>query len=212
MMLAGGPSIAGGATMPREHQEEAKMAVRDTAHRKLTYEDYVQIPDDGKRHEIIDGVHYASPSPTTDHQDLAGALYRRMSNHVYDNQLGKIYFAPLDVVLSGNDIVQPDILFISAARLNIITAPNIKGAPDLVVEILSDSNRHRDETLKRERYDQLGVQEYWIIDPRRKAARIFRRTSHAGFGAPTELTAASGQALTTPLLPGLEIPLREIFS
>jgi Uma2 family endonuclease len=187
------------------------MAIRDTAHRKLTYEDYAQIPDDGRRHEIVAGLHYVSPSPTTDHQDLAGTLYRRMSNLVYDNQLGKIFFAPLDAVLSENDIVQPDILFISAARLNIVTAPNIKGAPDLVVEILSDSNRHHDETLKRERYDQLGVQEYWIIDPRRKAARIFRRASHAGFGAPTELTAASGQTLTTPLLPGLEISLREIF-
>ncbi len=187
------------------------MAVRDTARRKLTYEDYARIPDDGRRHEIIDGVHHVSPSPTRTHQAILANLVARLVIFAREHRLGEIYPAPFDVLLSSHDIVQPDILFVSTARLGIITEANIQGAPDLAIEILSDSTRRRDETLKRDRYEQLGVQEYWILDGNRKTVRIFRRTQGSAFGAATELTAASGRALTTPLLPGLEIPLREIF-
>jgi Uma2 family endonuclease len=187
------------------------MAVRDTARRKLTYEDYAQIPDDGLRHEIIDGEHYVSPAPNANHQGLSGNLYVLLTLFVRKNRLGRLYYAPFDVVLSPNDIVQPDILFISKARLAILTEANVQGAPDLVIEILSPSTRHLDETRKRKRYDQLGVQEYWIFDPKSQSVRIFRRGQDAGFGAPSELTAAAGQVLTTPLLPGLEIVLRETF-
>jgi Uma2 family endonuclease len=121
------------------------------------------------------------------------------------------YLAPFDDVLSPHDIVQPDILFIVAARLAILTEANAQGAPDLVIEILSPSTRRLDETLKRKRYDQLGVQEYWLFDPKRQSVQIFRRSQGAGFGAPSELTAVAGQILTTPLLPGLEIALSKIF-
>jgi Uma2 family endonuclease len=188
------------------------MAVRDTARLKLTYEDYAQIPDDGRRHEIIDGAHHVSPSPGADHQDLLGNLHLVLAPFVRKHQLGRLYLAPFDVVLSPHDIVQPDILFILAARLAILTKANVQGAPDLVIEILSPSTRRLDETLKRDRYDQLGVQEYWIFDPRHKSVRIFRRGQDAGFAALSELTAAAGQILTTPLLPGLEIELRWIFA
>jgi Uma2 family endonuclease len=188
------------------------MAVRDTARRKLTYEDYAQIPDDGRRHEIIDGVHYVSPAPSLDHQGLAGDLHLVLGNFVREHKLGRVYFAPADVLLSPHDVLQPDLFFISTARLSIITKPNVKGAPDLVIEILSDSTRRRDENLKRDRYEQLGVKEYLIFDGSRKTVHIFRRTQGSGFGAASELTAASGQVLTTPLLPGLELQLREIFA
>jgi Uma2 family endonuclease len=188
------------------------MAVRDTAQHKLTYEDYIQIPDDGRRHEIIDGVHYLSPSPTRAHQATLINLAARLLFFAKEHQLGEIYPAPFDVLLSPNDVVQPDILFVSTARLGIITDANVQGAPDLAIEILSDSTRRRDETLKHDRYEQLGVQEYWILDCRRKTVRIFRRAQGSGFCAATELTATSGQVLTTPLLPGLGVPLREIFS
>jgi len=188
------------------------MAVQGTARRKLTYEDYAQIPDDGRRHEIIDGVHYVSPSPTRTHQVLVRRLIVKLTLFAEEHQLGEIFPAPFDVLLSSHDIVQPDILFVSTARLAIVTEANVKGAPDLAVEILSDSTRRRDENLKRDRYEQLEVQEYWILDGSRKTVCILRRTQGSGFGTATELTAASGQVLTTPLLPGLELPLREIFS
>jgi Uma2 family endonuclease len=188
------------------------MAVRDTARRKLTYEDYAQIPDDGRRHEIIDGLHYVSPSPTRTHQVTLLKLALRLAPFAQEHQLGEIYPAPFDVLLSPHDIVQPDLQFVSTARLGIVTEANVKGAPDLAIEILSDSTRRRDENLKRDRYEQLGVQEYWLLDGSRKTVRIFRRMQGSGFDTATELTAAAGQVLTTPLLPGLELPLREIFS
>jgi Uma2 family endonuclease len=110
------------------------------------------------------------------------------------------------------DIVQPDLFFMSTARLGIITKANVQGAPDLAVEILSGSTYRRDEILKRQRYEQLGVLEYWTLDGRRQAVWILRRTQGSDFDAPTELTAAAGQVLTAPLLPGLEIALRDLFA
>jgi Uma2 family endonuclease len=188
------------------------MAVQDTARRKLTYEDYAEIPDDGRRHEIIDGEHYVSPAPSLDHQRRAGRVYRKIADFVDDHQLGEVFYAPADVRLSPHDIVQPDLFFVSTAHLAILTDANVHGAPDLVIEILSDSTRHRDETLKRDRYEQLGVNEYWILDPRRKSVRILRRNEQGRFGTPIEVTAAAGDALTTPLLSGLEIDLHDIFA
>jgi Uma2 family endonuclease len=193
-------------------QGGAGMAVRDTAHRKLRYEDYARISADGKRHEIIDGEHHVSPSPNTNHQVLSRNLIDVLSPFVRKHKLGQLFSAPYDVLLSPHDIVQPDILFISTAHRAIITEANVQGAPDLVIEILSPSTRHLDETLKRQRYEQLGVQEYWIFDPRRLSVRVFRRSQDTGFGAPSELTAAASPVVTTPLLPGLEIVLRDIFT
>jgi Uma2 family endonuclease len=186
------------------------MAVRDTARRKLTYEDYVLFPEDRQRHEILDGEHYVTPAPPFRHQGVAGNLHLILGPFVREHRLGSVYFAPADVLLSKHDIVQPDLLFISNERAGIVTEANAQGAPDLVIEILSDSTRRRDETLKRDLYDRFGVREYWIADPQRRAVRVFRR-SGAGFVAPQEFSAAAGDVLTTPLLPGLTIRVSEIF-
>jgi Uma2 family endonuclease len=186
------------------------MAVRDTVRRKLTYEDYLLFPEDGKRHEVIDGEHYVTSAPSYEHQGVSANLHLALGPFVREHRLGSVRYAPLEVLLSEHDIVQPDLLFISNARAGIVTKANVQGAPDLVIEILSDSTRRRDETLKRDRYERFGVLEYWIFDPQRRTARVFRR-SGAGFLPAQELSAAAGDVLTTPLLPGLEIPLREIF-
>jgi Uma2 family endonuclease len=86
------------------------MAVRDTARRKLTYEDYVHFPEDGQRHEILDGEHYVMPAPPLDHQDLSGNLYLKLAPFVREHRLGRVYFAPADVLLAQYDVVQPDLL------------------------------------------------------------------------------------------------------
>jgi Uma2 family endonuclease len=188
------------------------MAIRDTSRRKLTYQDYVEIPEDLQRHEILEGEHYVSPSPSMAHQRIAGRLYLKLATFAEARSLGDVFFAPLDVLLSPHDIAQPDLLFIARANLDILTDLNVQGAPNLVIEILSDSTRRTDETVKLRRYGQLGVEEYWIFDPRRRAVRVFRRSGPDGFSAPRELTGGAGRVLTTPLLPGLEIPLGEIFA
>src|SRR5262249_30441792 len=107
------------------------MAVRDTARRKLTYEDYVLFPEDRQRHEILDGEHYVTPAPTWGHQASSGNLFMKLAPFVREHRLGKVYFAPVDVLLSKHDIVQPDLLFISNERMPILTEANAQGAPDL---------------------------------------------------------------------------------
>lgn len=173
---------------------------------KLTYDDYVLIPEDGRRHEILDGEHYVTASPFYSHQRVSGRLHGSIEPFVYGRKLGVVLAAPMDVVLSPHDVVQPDLLFISNERLGIITQKNIQGTPDLVVEILSDATRRQDEGVKLDAYDRFGVREYWILDPARRSARIYRR-----IGGRLRLGADTGDALTTPLLPGLEIPLNTIF-
>ncbi len=184
------------------------MAPQDSSP-KLTYEDYLRIPDDGKRHEIIDGVHYVTAAPFLRHQRIARRLAFRLEEFLRKNPLGEFFFAPTDVVLSPHDIVQPDLLFISNERASIAAEKNVQGAPDLVIEILS-SNRRLDEVIKRQAYERFGAREYWILDPRWKTAQVLER-SPEGLRRRPQLSAAAGDLLATPLLPGLEISLAEIF-
>jgi Uma2 family endonuclease len=116
----------------------------------------------------------------------------------------------LDVLLSRYDVVQPDLLFISKERAGIVTEKNVQGAPDLVIEILSESTRRRDEGIKLDLYERAGVLEYWMFNPFHKTAKIYRLTPE-GFRLVAELSAEAGDVLTTPLLPGLEMPLSELF-
>jgi Uma2 family endonuclease len=186
------------------------MAIQDAARRKLTYEDYERIPDDGLRHEILDGEHYVSPSPFRKHQRAALKLAGHLDRWVEEGSLGEVLIAPYDVILSQHDIVQPDILFISNERAGIINEKNFQGAPDLVIEVLSDGTRKRDEGIKRELYERFGVKEYWLVDPVRQTVLVYRREGDR-FQRAGRFSAAAGDVLTTPLLPGLEIPLAKIF-
>lgn len=186
------------------------MAVRDQTRRKLTYDDYVLIPEDGLRHEILDGEHYVSPAPRPRHQVVAASLNRKLDQFVYQNRLGRALFAPLDFVFDKHNVAQPDLVFISNERSDLIGETYVSGAPDLVVEILSPSTRRTDELIKRSIYERFGALEYWLVDPDRRTVQVFRRAG-AGFGPAEILSAEAGEELVTPLLPGLVIPVREIF-
>ena len=179
---------------------------------KFTYEEYLAFPDDGKRHELINGDHYVTPAPLTKHQRIVAALHRLIGPAVHERSLGTVLCAPVDVLLSQVDVVQPDFLFISATRSSIITEKNIQGSPDLVVEILSDSTRKNDEGIKQILYEQAQVQEYWIIDPQSETVKIFQLREGRYDSAQELTTNQTKAAITTPLLPGLFLPLPEIFS
>lgn len=172
---------------------------------RLTYEDYASIPYDGKRHEIIDGEHYVNPAPNFRHQLISSNLHLAIGTFVKQHRLGQFLFAPCDVLLDEHTIVQPDLIFISNARAAIITEPNLKGTPDLLIEILS-SNREMDERLKFRKYEQAGVLEYWIVDPFDESVRVFRRENERFI-----LTAAT-DPITSPLLPGFALPVRDVFA
>src|SRR5688572_18627645 len=112
------------------------MALHDRPAR-LTYDDFLRFPEDGLRHEILDGEHYVSASPYVRHQVVSMQLAAILAPFVISRRLGLFLSAPTDVVLSPSDIVVPDFAFVSAERLDIVTPANIQGPPDLLIEILS---------------------------------------------------------------------------
>ena len=179
-------------------------------HLKWTYEDFLLFSDDGKRHELIDGEHIMSPSPFTKHQRISRNLSTAFDNFLRKHKLGEIFTAPMDVVLSDIDVVEPDLLFIASEQASIITKKHIMGVPDLVVEIVSAGSRKTDEIIKRRLYEQYGVKEYWIIDPELEAIKVYRMQGGIYVRA-EELSVESGGTLVTPLLPELVIPLSDIF-
>lgn len=178
---------------------------------KLTYEDFLQLPDDGLRHEILDGEHFVSAAPNVRHQVVLVNLLMALHAFVKPRQLGRVFVAPLDVLLSPHDVVEPDLLFVRAERSGLITTANVQGAPDLLIEVLSPAGRKRDEVIKRDRYEQTGVAEYWLVDPEAETVKVFRREGER-YGRPQLLTLRDGDVLTTPLLPELVIPLATVFA
>jgi Uma2 family endonuclease len=178
---------------------------------KLTYDDFVLFPDDGKRHELIDGEHYVTPSPNIRHQQISGDLFALIWTYLEAHPIGRVFHAPLDVVLSNFDIVEPDLLYVSNERAaDVITPLHVRGVPDIVVEIGSPGTRKRDETIKRRLYERMGVSEYWIVDPETDVIRIYRRTTER-FDRAIELSCEASDVLTTPLLPGLALPLTRLL-
>jgi Uma2 family endonuclease len=186
------------------------MALHDLTPR-LTYRDYALLPEDGKRHEIIDGEHYVTAAPFLSHQRLAFRLTLRVGGFIEANRLGLFFFAPTDVLLSDHDIVQPDLFFISRERASIAAEKNVEGSPDLVIEILSRSTSRLDKGPKLQAYDRTGVGEYWMFDPFRQGVQPLERMDGRLRPKPF-LSAAAGDVLRSPLLPGFELPLAEIFS
>jgi Uma2 family endonuclease len=178
---------------------------------KLTYDDFVQFPDDGQRHELIDGEHYVTPSRNTKHQETSLKLTLLIGGWLEHHPIGRLFYAPFDVVFSEFDVVEPDLLYLSNARAaEALTSQHVRGAPDLVIEIGSPSTRQRDETIKRRLYERAGVAEYWVVDPEIDAIRVYRRDGGA-FARVIELSADAGDSLTTPLLPGLVIQLSRVL-
>jgi Uma2 family endonuclease len=178
---------------------------------KLTYEDFLLFPDDGQRHELIDGEHYVTPSPNTKHQRVSGNIHLVIGSWLENHPIGRIFYAPLDVVFSNFDVVEPDLLYLSNERMaDVVTPQHVRGAPNLVIEIASPGTRTRDETIKRRLYERSNVDEYWTVDPDAEIVRVFRRDAR-GFARIVELSRDSGDVLTSPLLSGLELPLSRIF-
>lgn len=176
---------------------------------KITYnyQDYLQLPED-KRYEIIDGDLFMVPSPNEDHQRVLANLFYIFSRYVRKNDTGIVYCAPFDILFSEEDIVQPDIIFVSNENKKIITKDNIKGAPDMLVEILSPSTSKRDIGIKKKLYARHGVREYWIINPEDKTIEILRL-----HGKQYESKRYHKEdRLSSVIIKGLEFEAKEIFA
>lgn len=174
---------------------------------KLTVEDYLQTSDD-ERYELLDGELFIPPAPSIAHQHVAMKLGTRLDSYVDEANLGVVFSAPTDVVLTQTDVVQPDLMFISSDRAGIVTTANIQGAPDLIVEIRSDSTAERDETLKRRLYTECGVQEYCLVDPETRIITVMLLDED---GYAETATHTEGHTLTFPMLEGFSAHLDEVF-
>jgi Uma2 family endonuclease len=184
--------------------------VSTTSATKLTYEDFLSFPDDGLRHELIDGAHYVSPSPTLEHQRVSRRLFAALHRYSVEQGLGEVFYAPCDVVLSNIDVVVPDLFVVLDDQAGILTKANVRGAPAIVIEVLSPGTRRRDVGLKRRVYDARRVQEYWVVDPMRDAATVYRRSEAGKLDDMQELGRAG--VLTSPLLPGFSQRIGDLFT
>jgi len=173
--------------------------------RVYTVEDYMQL-DDGNRYELIEGELVMVPRPRPKHQKVSGKIFYQVENFLKQNPIGEV-IQEVDVQL-GADVVSPDLVFIVKERLDIVGELNIKGAPDLVVEILSPSSAGIDRGKKRKLYFANGVKEYWMVDPYQQLAEVLiageKEWRWAGIFDREDV-------LTTALMPGLKIFLTEVF-
>lgn len=179
----------------------------DVTQKKYTYTDYLQMEDE-KRYEIYEGELVMVPAPNTGHQKISWEIEFIMGKFVKENNLGTILDAPTDVVLAEDVVLQPDILFISKEREDIIKPPAVMGPPDLVVEIASPSTSFYDTVKKRDLYQRFGVREFWLVFPEEKAIEVMTLKE----GVYVEFASAKGSGkVKSQVLTGLEADLMEIF-
>ena len=180
-------------------------APEETGRKGFSYADLALFPEDNLRREIINGELIVTAAPATRHQsavvNIAAALlaYQRTRG-------GRVFPSPTDVYLSDQNVVEPDVLFVTRDHIDRVESRFVKGPPDLVVEISSPSTRHLELVRKRDLYAQFGVPEYWYVDLEADRVEVYRLEERA-YGAPILLFA--GQILDTPLLPDFSIPIEE---
>ena len=174
---------------------------------KYTHADLLAMPDDGKHREIIDGELYVTPSPVNYHQKILLNLTLALGRFLESHPIGELRFAPLDVILSEHDVLEPDLLLVLNEHKGLLQ-DWVRGAPDLVVEILSPSTESRDRGLKLKAYAKYGVGEYWIVDPGTFAVEIYRLAPE---GFQLAAKCSNPGCVESPLLPGFSLSVGALF-
>jgi Uma2 family endonuclease len=175
----------------------------------MTVDEFFALPDDGKRYELLDGVVEEVTAPNIRHQRLVGRLFVTLVDALQQTGQGEVFIAPLDVVLDQRTVAQPDLLFIANENAGILNDRNARGAPDLVVEVLSESTRRKDILRKRRLYARAGVSWYWIVDPEIDRIEFLRRE-----GDDFELAARADAPAKAepPGFPAVRIDLAVLFA
>jgi Uma2 family endonuclease len=175
---------------------------------KLTFEQFRELPYDGKRYELVHGEVHATPSPATRHQFVLQNLFESLVPHIHKNRLGELCIAPLDVRLGEETVLQPDLIYICNARAEIIRENWVEGAPDLAVEVLSPSTAGHDRATKLPIFAESRVPEVWFIDPKAKTVEVL---TLQGAKYLVDATYAGHHVLASSLFPGWQLPLDELF-
>lgn len=187
-------------------EEPAIVSARTSLKDKLDYSDYAAIPPDGKRYEIMEGELYVTPAPSPLHQRVSKRLQRQLEAYFESRGIGEVFDAPIDVILTKNDIVQPDLVIVTDSAL--VSSRGIEGPPAIVVEVLSPSNREYDQRAKARRYFSLGIRHYWIVDPEAHRIECFR-VAEGSYAL--VLQAEGDTAISHPDFPGLTFSLADLW-
>lgn len=180
-----------------------------TLPRKWTYSDLERFPEDGPRYELYDGELWEMPAPTFNHQRCAGRCFRLFADYG-DRTGGEAVISPLDIIFSEHDVVQPDVVFYSAARRNLLELnPRPRHGPDIAVEVLSPSTERNDRERKLQMFIRYGVPEYWLLDPRERTVEV--RSLRDGDYA-LVVTAGCGETFTSPRLLDLTCEVSRLFA
>ena len=174
---------------------------------RFNYGDYCLLPED-KQYDLIDGELYMAPAPSLRHQAVLRNLELLIWTFVKENNLGQVFFAPVDVILSEEDVVQPDLLFVVQERLGILTERGCEGPPDLVVEVLSPTTEQRDRELKRKVYAKFGVSEYWLVDPEVQSIEVMVLEAE-DFSSP-DIYLREG-SIVSRIIPQLSLAVSQVF-
>lgn len=176
----------------------------------LTVDDYLSLPADAPRCELVEGVLHVTPAPSSWHQDVVLAIASRLRAHCRRTRCGKVVIAPFDVVLGPTTVVQPDVLFVGTARrAEVLGDPlRARGAPDLVVEVLSPGTRRLDRTRKRAAYSRAGVQELWLVDPETRTVEVWLRGARS---LVRRSRVGEADPLVSAVVPGYRVRVGLIF-
>ena len=175
----------------------------------LTYADYLNGPETKERREIVDGEVIMVAAPILHHQTTSGNINDPVRKFVRENRLGKVWYAPVDVIVQQDPlrVRQPDLLFVSNERAGIV-GDRIYGGPDLVVEILSPSNRRSHIAEKLADYARIDVRECWLVCWIARTVEVLRLEGGEWRRA---YIRGSGDVLESAVLPGLDLDIAEIF-
>lgn len=175
----------------------------------LTYRDYEALPADGRRYELHDGEVSVTPAPSPRHQEVSLNLAVLLNHHIRTQTLGRLFYAPIDCILSDTTVVQPDIVYVDSGRLPAISGRGIEGPPTLVIEILSPSTLQIDRGMKFQLYARHGVPYYWIVDPDERSIEAYALT---GQGYELKGRLASSESAQLPPFPALLLTPAALWS
>lgn len=177
-----------------------------------TYEDYLRLPEDGNRYEVLRGSLYVTPPPIYDHQYVVWQLDQTLGRFVHENKLGVVLIAAFDIRLPARltDPVEPDVIFFRSGNQPRPGARFFQGVPDLVIEVLSPGTRRNDQTVKFDAYREAGIPEYWIVDPKDRTVVVYGLSEDRH--RYVELCrGGEGEAVRSAVLPGLEVRVGDLF-
>jgi Uma2 family endonuclease len=179
-----------------------------TLEKPFTAADYRRMEDDGKRYEVLEGKLVMAPAPNRFHQGISRNLCRIIYGYLHQSPVGKAYDAPFDVYFDDENVAQPDLVFVAAQSRAKLIPEGVEGAPDLVVEILSPTTSVRDLGVKRRLYARAGVREFWVISPETRQLQVWLLARDAT--RPVRIL-QEDESYQTDLLPGLSLPVGELF-